>query len=83
MKVNLKEIAQDKSTLEYVVSILANQQLSKPLSRKVSKIVKFMEDLERDLEMGGECVIELDKPRLEAIEERNRMSNFMQTGDDF
>jgi len=83
MKVNLKEHAQQKEQLKYIQKILANQQLTKALSRKVGKIIKFYEEVETDLEMGGESIVELDKPRLEAIEERNKMLTFLNEGDDF
>lgn len=83
MKVNLKEHAQQKEQLKYIQKILANQQLTKALSRKVGKIIKFYEEVETDLEMGGESIVELDKPRLEAIEERNKMLTFLNDGDDF
>lgn len=83
MKVNLKEHAQQKEQLKYIQKILANQQLTKALSRKVGKIIKFYEEVETDLEMGGESIVELDKPRLEAIEERNKMLTFLNDGNDF
>lgn len=55
---------------------------TKGISRKVRKIIKFMEEIEADLEIGGESIVELDMPRLEAIEERNNMLKFKRDSDD-
>jgi hypothetical protein len=49
-------------------------------------LVKFLEDIEADLAGGGECIIELDKPRQEAIMERetviNQINEFNNKADD-
>ena len=55
---------------------------TKGISRKVRKIIKFMEEIEADLEIGGESIVELDRPRLEAIEERNKMLRFKRDTDE-
>lgn len=55
---------------------------TKGISRKVRKIIQFMEEIETDLELGGESIVELDKPRLEAIEERNKMLRFKRDTDE-
>ena len=39
------------------------------------------EEVETDLEMCGESIIEIDMPRLEAIEERNKMLSFIKEED--
>lgn len=41
-----------------------------------------MQDIESDLELGGESIIELDKTRTEAIEERNKMLRFKKNSDE-
>jgi hypothetical protein len=82
MKVNLKTFAQQKEQLKYVEKILLNQQTTKALSKKIGKIIRFYDEVETDLEMGGESIVELDMPRLEAIEERNKMLEFLNNGDD-
>jgi hypothetical protein len=82
MKVNLKTFAQQKEQLKYVEKILLNQQTTKALSKKIGKIIRFYDEVETDLEMIGESIIEIDMPRLEAIEERNKMLEFLNNGDD-
>lgn len=82
MKVNLKEFARQKEQLKYIQKIIGEQQITKALSRKMNKIINFYDEVETDLEMGGESIVELDMPRLEAIEERNKMLEFLNNGDD-
>ena len=73
MKVNLKDLAKEKEQFKYIQKILANESVTKSLSKKLTKVIRFYEDIEADLEIGGESIIELDQPRLEAISERNKM----------
>lgn len=82
MEINLKKLAQQKEQLKYIQTVLANQQITKALSKKLNELIRFIDEIETDLEMCGESIIELDKPRLEAIEERNKMLNFLHDGDD-
>jgi hypothetical protein len=82
MEINLKKLAQQKEQLKYIQKILANQQITKALSKKLNDLIIFIDEIETDLEMAGESIVELDKPRLEAIEERNKMLNFLHDGDD-
>lgn len=83
MRVNLKELAQQKEQIKYCQKILADQQVTKALSRKLGKIVILLDEIETDLGLSGECILELDQPRLKAIEERDKMLNFLHNGDDF
>lgn len=82
MKVNLKQYAKDTYVLKHVEKVLGETPTTKGLSRKIAKIIKDRDEVELDLELGGECIIELDKPRLEAIEERDKMTGFMSQEDD-
>jgi hypothetical protein len=82
MKVNLKQYAKDTYVLKHVEKVLGETPATKGLSRKIAKIIKDRDEVELDLELGGECIIELDKPRLEAIEERDKMTGFMSQEDD-
>ena len=82
MKVNLKQYAKDTYVLKHVEKVLGETPANKGLSRKIAKIIKDRDEVELDLELGGECIIELDKPRLEAIEERDKMTGFMSQEDD-
>jgi hypothetical protein len=82
MEVNLKDLCRQKETLKYIASILREQTILKGLARKLEKTIDFYDDIETDLELGGETIIELDRPRLEAIEERNKMMQFLNQSDD-
>ena len=83
MKVNLKDLCKEKETIKHAQRLLANESMSKALARKLEKVIRFYEEIETDLEMGGESILELDMPRLKAIEERNKMLQFLHDGDDF
>ena len=83
MNINLKEHAKDIEILKHVEKLLFEQSETKGISRKVRKIIKFMQEIETDLELGGESIVELDMPRLEAIEERNNMLKFKLESDDY
>ena len=82
MEINLKDLVKTKETLKYIQSILRQETVTKGLARKLDATIKFYDEIEADLEIGGESIIELDKPRLEAIEERNKMLNFLNNADD-
>ena len=82
MNINLKEHAKDIEILKHVEKLLMDDTETKGISRKVRKIIKFMEEIETDLELGGESIVELDMPRLEAIEERNKMLRFKRDTDE-
>lgn len=83
MKVNLKDLCKEKETIKHAQRLLANESMSKALARKLEKVIRFYEEIETDLEMSGESILELDMPRLKAIEERNKMLQFLHDGDDF
>jgi len=82
MKVNLKDICKDKEMLKYLQSILRDQAVTKGFATKLEKVVRFYEEIEVDLELGGESIVELDMTRLDAIEERNKMLSFIKGIDD-
>lgn len=82
MKINLKEHSRSIDILKHVEKLLAENSETKGISKKIRKIVHFLEDVETDLELGGESIVELDLPRLDAIEERNKMMKFKKDNDD-
>lgn len=82
MKINLADLYKNKETLKYIQSVLRNELVTKGLARKIDAVVNLFEDIEKDLEISGESILELDKPRLEAIEERNKVSHFIKNADD-
>ena len=82
MKVNLKKLAYDKEAMNYVYRRLSEQSITKPLANKLYNIIKLLEEVETDLELGGECIIELDKGRTASIEERDKMLRLLKQSDD-
>lgn len=82
MKINLKQLAQDKYWLENVQRTLMSSTSTKAIGNKLKNLINLVSEIETDLELGGESIVELDKPRLEAIEERNKMLKFMSEADD-
>jgi heme oxygenase len=82
MKVNLKDICKDKEMLKYLQSILRDQPVTKGFATKLEKVIRLYEEIEVDLEMCGESIVEIDMPRLDAIEERNKMLGFLNNADD-
>lgn len=82
MKINLKEHCQDKETLKHIQVLLRAQSNTAPYARKLDKIIRFYDEVETDLELGGESIVELDMERLSAIEERNKMLRFIHNSDD-
>jgi hypothetical protein len=83
MKINLKDFAKQKEELKYIQKVISNEQMTKALAKKLNNHIKFLENIETDLELGGESIVELDMPRLDAIEERNKMLTFLNTDDEF
>lgn len=82
MEINLKDLVKTKEAVKYIQSILREQTVTKGLARKLDAIIKLYDDIEADLEICGESIIELDMPRLAAIEERNKTLNILNKTDD-
>ena len=76
MNINLKDFAKNLEVLRHASRLLSEETETKGIARKIDKMIKFLEEVEVDLEMAGESIVELDMPRLEAIEERNKMLSF-------
>jgi hypothetical protein len=83
MKINLKDYAKETAFLKHVEKVLANQSETKGLSRSVRALIIEREEVETDLELCGECILELDKGRLESIEERDKMLLFISKEEDY
>lgn len=82
MKVNLKEVSKQILELKFLKKQLLEQNADPKKSAKlIDKILLMYEEVETDLEMCGESIIEIDMPRLEAIEERNKMLSFIKNED--
>ena len=82
MEVNLKDVSKQILELKHLKKQLLQQNADpKKSSKLIDKIVLFYEEVESDLELCGESIIEINKPRLEAIEERNKMLSFIKEED--
>lgn len=85
MKVNLKDLTKNKEYLKQLQSLIRNGEEIhnlKAFSSKLEKVIRLYEEVETDLELSGESIIELDMPRTDALEERNKMMKFINNQDD-
>lgn len=80
MKINLSKLVQQRQVLAEVMSGVTVMRPGH--MKRLKELQRFIEEIETDLEIGGESIVELDKERLEAIEERNKMLKFMKEADD-
>jgi hypothetical protein len=76
-KVNLKKISEQKDALVFINRKMKSDPEMRRFNKKIVELTRFLEDIESDLELSGECIIELDMPRMEAIEERNKRMNVL------
>jgi hypothetical protein len=82
MNINLKKLSLEKEAAKYVHKRLSEQVTTRPLASKLNNIIKLLDEIELDLELGGECIIELNKDRLESIAERDKTLRMLREGDD-
>ena len=82
MKINLKDLSKQKEELKYMQEVMYDHSVTKQMARKLKKVIDLYEEIETDLLLSGESIVELDMPRLEAIEERNKFYNFFNKMDD-
>lgn len=82
MKVNLKKLAIEIEILNKLYFKLTENVEDRPMANKLQKTITFLNEIALDLEMGGESIIELDKPRLEAIKEKNSLITRLNNSDD-
>lgn len=82
MKISLKKLAQQREALDHAIRTLAPQASGKNSAKHLKNLQTLLEEVDRDLEMCGESIVELDKPRLEAVEERNKMLSFLDQADE-
>jgi len=80
MKVNLSKLVQQRTALQSIIS--GSAVMGPGGMKKLKELIRFLEEVELDLELGGESIVELDKERLEAVEEKNKMLKFMREADD-
>lgn len=82
MIVNLKKHVENIAVLKHIQTVLRTDSINKRFVNKLENIIRFYEDVETDLELGGESIIELDMPRTKAIEERNKFISFLNNEDE-
>ena len=82
MRINLKKLALEIEILHKLYFKLTAEIETRPMASKLKKTLNFLQEIERDLEMGGESIIELDKSRLDAIEEKNSLITRLNNSDD-
>lgn len=80
MKINLKKLTEQRCILNELSSgsaIITGTQM-----KKIRELMRLVEEIETDLELCGESIVEIDKPRLEAIAEKNKWLTFYNKADD-
>ena len=70
MKINLKELEHQMNSLDFISSTKSAKEYSK-ICRDVRALYNLLMVIKTDLEGMGESIVELDKPRSEAIKERD------------
>lgn len=85
MELNLKQTLQKLEFLKELRSISDKPtQLAKMLISKniIDEIISDYIEIVNDLSLGGECIIELDKPRLSAVKEKEEYEKTLNLLDD-
>jgi len=86
MKTNLKTIYLYREVIAVMNQHFSNLSATKKNIPKLNSLIKLLEEIEADLAGMGECIIELDKSRQEAIIEReaviNQINEFNNKADD-
>jgi hypothetical protein len=77
MKINLRKLSEQKDALVIIGRKIKSDPEIRKFNKKIVDLTRFLEDVESDLEIGGESIVELDMPRLEAIEEKNKRMNVL------
>ena len=70
MKINLKELEHQMNSLDFISSTKSAKEYSK-ICGEARALYDLLVLIKTDLEMAGESIVELDKPRTEAIKERD------------
>lgn len=68
--------------MKKAIQLLSDDPKTRTVSSKLKGLVRIIEEIDSDLEISGECIIELDMDRLDAIEERNKFIKFIDQIDD-
>lgn len=76
MKVNLKKLTQQKLALDEAIRMLSAIKEKRRIAKHLKDLSSLIDEICTDLEMAGESIPELDKDRLDAIEERDKMLEF-------
>ena len=76
MKVNLKKLTQQKLALDEAIRSLSVYKDKRRIAKHLKDLSNLVDEICTDLEMAGESIPELDKDRLDAIKERDKMLEF-------
>ena len=71
METNLKTIYTYREAVSVMQEYFNKLDATKGNAPRLDNLVKFLQRIETDLQHGGECIIQLDKPRMDAIAERD------------
>jgi len=82
MKVNLRKLTQQKLALDEAIRALSVFKEKRRIAKHLKDLTGFIDEICTDLEMAGESIPELDKNRLDAIEERDKMLEFFYNEDE-
>jgi hypothetical protein len=80
MKINLKKLTEQRHVLNEISS--GESWISGTQMKKLRELSRLLEEIDTDLGLCGESIVEIDKPRLEAIEERDKWLTFYNKTDD-
>ncbi len=80
MKINLKKLTEQRHVLNEISS--GESWISGTQMKKLRELGRLLEEIDTDLGLCGESIVEIDKPRLEAIEERDKWLTFYNKTDD-
>lgn len=71
MVTNLKTIYTYREAVSVIQQYFNTLDKTKANAPRLDNLLRFLQQIETDMQHGGECIIELDKPRMDAIEERD------------
>ena len=81
MKVNLKKLAVLEERLDYAERVFEDRPITHSLVKPIKELKELLKELSQDLAMCGECIVELDRPRLKAIAEKKKFTDLLDKAD--
>lgn len=81
MEINLKDLSKKILYLkQYEIKLFEDKQ-TRDMSRKIKEVRELLEEIESDLEINQKSELFLDKDLNNALEERNKMLQFIKDED--